>query len=64
LRVTVDPVGCEANAICTGIAPSVFELDDQDVLHIHGEDVPPELEDAVRRAVDSCPKRALYLTEG
>jgi ferredoxin len=46
-----------------GIEPRVFEVDDDDKLHILVEEVPTEMEDAVRRAVDSCPKRALYLSE-
>jgi ferredoxin len=46
-----------------GIEPRVFQLDDEDKLHIIVDEVPAEMEDAVRRAVDSCPKRALYLSE-
>jgi ferredoxin len=60
MRVEVDPDECEANAICTGIAPTIFELDDQDELHILIGDVPAEDEEKVHRAINSCPKRALY----
>jgi ferredoxin len=62
VRVTVDLKVCEANAVCTGIAPEVFELDDDDMLHILQPEPPPELRARVRRAVDACPKRALFLT--
>jgi ferredoxin len=61
MRVVVDAKACEANAICVGIAPEVFDLDDEDVLHIAQPDPPPELRERVRRAVDACPKRALFL---
>jgi ferredoxin len=63
MRVRVDHDACEANAVCMGIAPTVFEVDDDDTLHILMEEVPEELQDAVRRAVDGCPKRALYLSD-
>ena len=63
MRVEVDPLECEANAVCVGIAPEVFDLDDEDVLHIRIPEPPPELEELVRRAVDRCPKRALFIRE-
>jgi ferredoxin len=61
VRVTVDPKVCEANAVCVGIAPEVFDLDDEDVLHILVPEPPPALRERVRLAVDRCPKRALSL---
>ena len=63
MRVTVNSAECEANGVCVGIEPTVFELDDDDVLHILITDVPSELEAKVRDAVGRCPKRALYLHE-
>jgi ferredoxin len=63
MRVAVDPDLCEANAICVGTDPAVFELDDDDVLHILRPDVTGENEARVRRAVDSCPKSALWIVE-
>jgi ferredoxin len=63
MRVHVDRDACEANAICAGLVPEVFEVDDEDVLHISAADVPPALADAVRHAVRSCPKAALSLEE-
>ena len=63
LKVVVDPDECEANAVCVGIAPEVFDLDDDEVLHILVETPDGELLDRAREAVDSCPKRALFLRE-
>jgi ferredoxin len=60
MRVEVYPDECEANAICCGIAPDVFELDDDDNLTILRAEVPAGDEERVRRAINSCPKRALY----
>jgi len=60
-RVVVDLDECEANGVCVGIAPEMFELDDDDVLHIHVEEPEGELAAKAREAVDSCPKRALFV---
>jgi ferredoxin len=61
MRVTVDPDLCEANGVCASLVPQVFDLDDNDELHIAAGDVPAELADKVRLAVQSCPKMALAL---
>ncbi|WP_040686317.1 ferredoxin [Nocardia vinacea] len=61
MKVTVDLDQCEANGICVGIAPDVFELDDDDVLHIVAADVPDDRLADVEDAVAQCPKAALKL---
>ncbi|MGP4026897.1 ferredoxin [Actinomadura sp. 3N407] len=63
MRVRVDPLVCEANAVCAGLAPEVFDLNDEDELEILKPDVPSEEADRVRHAVRSCPKAALALEE-
>ena len=64
VRVEVDKMVCEANGTCGRIAPEVFQLDDDDELHILQPEPPPDLEDKVREAVDRCPKLALTISEG
>jgi ferredoxin len=65
MKVTVDKLLCEANALCAEIVPEVFYVDDSDELTILTPDgeVTPELADRVRDAVRSCPKMALSLEE-
>jgi len=63
MRVTVDRDLCEANGVCASLVPAVFDLDDEDYLHIMVDDVPAELADLVRRAVLSCPKVALRVED-
>jgi ferredoxin len=63
VKVSVDWDACEANAVCAGLVPEVFEVDDEDQLHIQVDEVPPGLADAVRHAVNSCPKAALRLED-
>jgi ferredoxin len=63
MRVTVDRDLCEANGVCANLVPQVFDLDDDDYLHIADGDVPADLTSQVRLAVQSCPKLALSLEE-
>ena len=63
MRVKVDHEICEANAVCAGLVPEVFAVDDEDNLHILVTEVPPGLADRVAHAVRSCPKAALKLEE-
>jgi len=65
MRVTVDRALCEANALCAGLVPEVFSVDEEDELTIltpNGE-VTPGLADGVREAVRCCPRMALSLQE-
>jgi ferredoxin len=63
MRVQVDRTACEANAVCAGLVPDVFSVDDDDNLDILVDEVPAGLQDAVGHAVRSCPKAALRLAE-
>ena len=62
-KIVVDWERCEANGVCVRAAPESFSLDDKDQLHVHTEQVPPELRAQVERAVRECPKQALSLVE-
>lgn len=62
MQVEVDPAVCEANGVCTVLAPQVFELDDEDVLHIHLREPSAEVAERVVRAVANCPRNALRVT--
>ncbi|HEX5295098.1 MAG TPA: ferredoxin [Streptosporangiaceae bacterium] len=63
MRVEADWDACESNAVCAGLVPAVFEVDDDDNLQITPGDVPAGLEQQVRHAVSSCPKMALRIVE-
>jgi ferredoxin len=64
VRVEVDAAVCEANGVCERLAPEVYELDDEDVLHIKVAALPAHLRDRALQAVDACPKQALTVIEG
>ncbi len=61
MRVTVDRDLCEANGVCAGLVPDVFDLDDDDYLHIRVAEVAESETAMVRQAVAACPKTALRL---
>jgi ferredoxin len=63
VKVAADWDACEANAVCAGLVPEVFEVDDEDNLNILVDEIPENLVDGVRHAVRSCPKAALRLSD-
>ena len=68
MKVTVDPIACEANAVCVRLVPQVFSIyedeDGEDALAIaNNGEVPAELEESVHDAVTRCPKMALSAEE-
>jgi ferredoxin len=60
MQIRVDRDLCEANAVCCGLAPDVFELDDDEQLVIH-QNPPADRVERVSLAVARCPKNALQI---
>jgi ferredoxin len=63
MKVKVDFDRCQSNALCEGLAPDVFEIDDDDYLQLKQEEVEGEAIEPVRRAVAACPTQAISLVE-
>ena len=63
MKIVVDFDLCEANAICTGIAPEIFHVDENDELHILIESPGEEFRAKVEEAVRLCPRQALSIEE-
>lgn len=61
MEIRVDRDLCEANAVCCGLAPDVFELDDDEQLVIKVASPPADRIERVELAVSRCPKNALEL---
>jgi ferredoxin len=59
MRVEVDRDRCEGNAVCVGIAPNLFELDDDDYAVVTADPVPADQEDLAEQAIAECPRAAL-----
>ena len=62
MKVRIDNDLCAGFGICVGIAPEMFELHDDGYATVLLSDVPPELEDAVQRAVSQCPAQAISVS--
>jgi len=63
MKVRVDAGVCAGFGVCLGLCPEVFELHDDGYAIVRVDEVPQELEEAVRKAVSQCPSRAISLSE-
>ncbi len=61
MRVNVDFDRCDSNAVCMGVAPTVFEVDENDFLNVLQEDPPEELRSQVEDAARMCPTQAITI---
>ena len=62
MKVRVDAdicIGCET---CVDICPEIFEMSD-DIAIIKEENIPEELQDSCRKAVDICAVDAIIIEE-
>ena len=59
MRVEVDRDRCEGNAVCVGIAPDLFDLDDEDYAVMKVDTIPSDQEDLAEQSVAECPRAAL-----
>jgi ferredoxin len=61
MRVVVNFSQCESNGLCTAAAPEVFELDEDDHLHVLMEEPGSDLRQTVETAVRTCPRQAISI---
>ena len=62
MRIVIDHQRCQANGVCAGYAPEVFEVQDDGILHVLVEEPDDHLHRSVREAVRRCPTRAITTT--
>jgi ferredoxin len=63
LRITIDPVACDAYGYCAELLPEAITLDEWGYPIIADGPLPGGLVDLAKRAVRDCPKRAITLRE-
>ncbi len=63
MRVVVNHDLCEANAVCMRLVPEVFDVRDDERLHLKQERPAEALRARVEEAVRRCPKQALSITD-
>ena len=60
-RLRIDPVACDGVGICSHLAPSVVTVDSWGYPILPRRPLDRADRRAARRAVNGCPKRALFL---
>lgn len=63
MKVAVDRDLCEGHARCVEAAPAVFEINDDDEMHVLNENPGEEQRRGVEAAVANCPRQALTLQD-
>ncbi len=63
MKVKVDKELCTGDSICVDICPDVFVMNDDDIAEVLVDEVPEDLEEAVREAADSCPESCIIIEE-
>jgi ferredoxin len=63
MKVIVDRDLCEGHARCVEAAPAVFEIGDDDEMHVLDENPGEDQRRAVETAVVNCPRQALSLQD-
>jgi ferredoxin len=63
LRITIDPVACDAYGYCAELLPEAIVLDEWGYPIVDGRPLPAELVSTAKRAVRDCPRRAITLTQ-
>ncbi len=65
MRIKVDPEVCQGHNRCCALAPELFDVDDFGAAHaLNDGNVPKELEDKAKLAIDNCPEFAIVILEG
>lgn len=62
MKARVDKDTCIGCGLCTGVAPEVFEMNDDGVAEAYAE-FDESAKDAVDEAIDGCPVSAISMDE-
>jgi ferredoxin len=63
VKISVDAGLCQGHGLCTVCAPEVFDIGDDGHAGVVVDEVPPDLGDAARNAAQTCPERAITISE-
>lgn len=59
MKITADLHRCEGHGLCAGTAPEMYDLDDDAVVVVRYDIVPPHLERRAEAGAGVCPVAAL-----
>jgi ferredoxin len=63
LKIEVNVDECRGYALCIGVAPEYFDLDEGGIVAVLRDDVEAADEESVREAVMVCPTQAIRVVE-
>jgi ferredoxin len=64
MKVSIDPERCQGHTACALTAPELFIIRDDDAIaSVVSEDVSPALESQARLGANSCPERAIIISD-
>jgi ferredoxin len=63
VRITIDPVACDAYGYCAELLPEAIALDEWGYPIVDGRPLPADLVAMAKRAARDCPRRAITLTQ-
>lgn len=58
MKVKIDDDACTGCGLCTDSVPNVFKMGD-DIAEVLKAEVPPDLEEDVKDAIENCPVEAI-----
>jgi ferredoxin len=61
MRIVVDTEQCTGHGICESLAPDIFEVGEEGIVHLLTDDLPDQLRPTLESAVADCPTRSLRL---
>ncbi len=61
VHLRVNPVACDGFGYCAELLPEIVEIDEWGYPILATEPIPPHLMYLARRAVQECPRRALFI---
>ncbi len=64
MKIIVDYELCEGHARCMEMAPDIFQVDEEDKIHVLIESPSEDQRADVEAAIRLCPRQALSLQEG
>jgi ferredoxin len=61
MKIHVDSDKCAGHGVCESLAPEIFEVGDEGIVHLLTETLPEDERPTLESAVAECPTQALSL---
>ena len=61
MKIVVDYDLCEANAVCMGVCPECFRVEEDDTLTVLLDEIPEDLRQKVQDSERLCPRQAIRI---